>query len=174
MCYISTNCSAFQEGALLGKPSSVLRHGYLRNRRLHGVDGVEVLHIRSQHALMNVLAVESCGPQQDVIDLFQIGHLPHDQKTQLSSVLLEYQDVFSWYPGDIDRTSKVYHRIPTGDAGPSRHAPRRLPSHKQTAVRDHLEEMLTRGIIQPMGSPDRFGSKERRFDEVLCGLPEAQ
>ena len=91
--------------------------------------------------------------QQDVIDLFQIGHLPHDQKTQLSSVLLEYQDVFSWYPGDIGRTSKVYHRIPTGDAGPSRQAPRRLPFHKQTEVRNHLEEMLTRGIIQPSCSP---------------------
>ena len=91
--------------------------------------------------------------QQDVIDLFQIGRLPHDQKTPLSSVLLEYQDVFSWYPGDIGRTSKVYHRIPTGDAGPSRQAPRRLPFHKQTEVRDHLEEMLTRGIIQPSCSP---------------------
>ena len=50
---------------------------------------------------------EGAKTQQDVIDLFQIGHLPHDQKTQLSSVLLEYQDVFSWYTGG---TSKVYHR----------------------------------------------------------------
>ena len=91
--------------------------------------------------------------QQDVIDLFQIGHLPRDQKTQLASVLLEYQDVFSWYPGDIGRTSKVYHRIPTGDAGPSRQAPRRLPFHKQAEVCDHLEETLTRGIIQPSCSP---------------------
>ena len=123
---------------------------------------------------------ESEKTQQDVIDLFQIGHLPDDQKTQLSSVLLVYQDVFSWYPGDIGSTSKVYHRIPTGDAGPSRQAPRRLPFHKQTEVRDHLEEMLTRGIIQPSCSPwaapivlvqkkdgsTRFCVDYRRFNSV--------
>ena len=60
MCYISTNCSAFQEGAFLGKPSSALRRRYLSNPRRDGVDGVKVVHLGSQHALLNVLAVGNC------------------------------------------------------------------------------------------------------------------
>ena len=59
MCYVSTNCGAFKEGASLGKPSSAVRHCncYRRNRRPDGVDGVEVVRLRSEHALLNVLAV---------------------------------------------------------------------------------------------------------------------
>ena len=38
----------------MGKPSSAVRRCYLRNRRPDGVDGVKVVQLRSEHALLNV------------------------------------------------------------------------------------------------------------------------
>lgn len=54
---------------------------------------------------------------------------------------------------DLGRTSMVYHNINTGDANPIRQPPRRLPFHQREEVRQLLDNMLSRGIVEPSQGP---------------------
>ena len=57
---------------------------------------------------------ESAG-NGPVIDLSHIGDT---ERQQLQELIDEFSDVFLTGEGDLGRTSRVVHRIPTGDAPP--------------------------------------------------------
>ncbi|VDI48100.1 Hypothetical predicted protein [Mytilus galloprovincialis] len=56
-------------------------------------------------------------------------------------------------PADLGRTSLVKHHIETGSSCPLRQGVRRVPIHKQKEIKDHVDNMLQEGIIQPSCSP---------------------
>ena len=53
----------------------------------------------------------------------------------------------------LGHTSLVYHSIDTGSSRPVRQQARRLPVHQKQEVRELLDDMLSRGVIEPSHSP---------------------
>ena len=80
-------------------------------------------------------------------------NLSKPQRKELASLLDEFTDIFSSGPADLGRTSIVQHCIDTGDHPPIKQAPRRVPMHQQGTVRQHVDDMLQHGVVQPSTSP---------------------
>ncbi|XP_069502965.1 uncharacterized protein [Ambystoma mexicanum] len=68
------------------------------------------------------------------------------QKSELSHLLQDFDDVFSSLPG---RTSLTYHRIETKPGSIVRLRPYRIPESKVKAINQEVQEMLDLGIIEP-------------------------
>ena len=88
-------------------------------------------------------------------DLYErsIKHLnSEEQKLKLRRLLVEYQDVFSRHDLDRGCLTAVKHRIDTKDNAPVKHRMRRTPLGFQELEQQHLEKMLTAGVIQPSTS----------------------
>ena len=84
----------------------------------------------------------------------------HDfaQEEQLSTLLTEYQDVFSKGAEDMGRTTLVEHGIPVVEGTrPIRQPPRRLGPEKEAEAEKQVQELLSKGLIEPAsgawGSP---------------------
>lgn len=75
------------------------------------------------------------------------------EKTQVADLLEKFKEIFSSEPNDLGRTSKVQHRIKTGDAVPVKQAARRVPGHQKEEIREHLRQMEDNHVIQPSSSP---------------------
>ena len=80
------------------------------------------------------------------------GLNPSEMK-QLESLLREFKDVVSVGEEDLGQTELVYHKIDTGDAPPIRQPARRLPFHQKEEVCQLLDNMLSRGIVEPSQGP---------------------
>ena len=81
-----------------------------------------------------------------------LSHLESPGKELFSRLLTEYRDVFS-PPDLIGCTLNVEHTIQTGEARPVAKRPYPVPFHQRPVVRQHLDEMLRNGIIEPSSSP---------------------
>ena len=75
------------------------------------------------------------------------------KRNELELLLREFEDVISAGDDDLGRTSMVYHNIDTGDANPICQPPRRLPFHQRGEVRQLLDNMLSRGEVEPSQGP---------------------
>lgn len=84
-----------------------------------------------------------------LVDLLERSsvHLDGEQVKVLQNLLLEYKDVFSKSSDDIGRTSLTEHRINTGTAFPIRQPGRRIPIGKKEMVREELQKMIERGML---------------------------
>ena len=80
-----------------------------------------------------------------------MDHLELEQRGQLSSLLIQYKDVFDDKPG---RTTVVEHAIKlVPGARPVRQTPYRLHPEKQRAVNTEIASLLEQGIIEETNSP---------------------
>ncbi|KAI8484061.1 hypothetical protein Bbelb_381790 [Branchiostoma belcheri] len=82
-----------------------------------------------------------------------VDALTDEQKTKLRDFLLKHKDTFSADKHDFGHTSAVTNRIFTGDAPPSREPYRRIPPTMYKEVKDHIQVMLDKGVIQPSCIP---------------------
>jgi hypothetical protein len=85
--------------------------------------------------------------------LSQLEGVDDQKRDQLESLLREFEDVISAGEDDLGRTSMVYHKIDTGNANPIRQPPRRLPFRQRDEVRQLLDNMLSRGVVEPSQGP---------------------
>ena len=101
------------------------------------------------------LPVHSTSPvdTKSVASLFDLTHLSESERAAVSVFLEEFACCISTEQYDFGRTDVVRHHIDTGDARPSRQAPRRLPVHQESDVRAHVDSLLEDGIIKPSSSP---------------------
>ena len=76
-----------------------------------------------------------------------------DIKKKLREVLNRYSTVFSRGEYDLGWTNLVTHRIDTADHRPIRQQLRRYPPAHLEAIDEHLNDMLTQGVIEPAASP---------------------
>jgi transposase InsO family protein len=83
----------------------------------------------------------------------QVGHLSRDDRSKVSSVLKDFQDVFSKTKMDIGKTHLLEHRVDTGDSPPIAFSPRRIPVALEEKVDKLVEELLLNDIIRPSESP---------------------
>lgn len=76
-------------------------------------------------------------------------HLSGDEREQLRSLLLEFQDVFAKDEYDLGNFTAMEHEIDTGDARPVKQKPRRTPMTFVSEEEGHLNKMLEAGVIEP-------------------------
>ena len=68
-------------------------------------------------------------------------------------LLLTYADVMASSTADLGRTDRLRHHIDTGDSPPIRQPVRRISPHRREEVRDLLNQMQERGVVEPSSSP---------------------
>ena len=90
---------------------------------------------------------------QKVFEQIDLSHLQPGERTGVEKLLVEFQDIFSSGQNGIGRTSRIYHKIKTGDHPPIRQQARRIPGHQRGEVDSMLQTMLEQGVIQTSFSP---------------------
>lgn len=81
------------------------------------------------------------------------GSLPETAVLTLEQIITKYSDVFSQSENDLGLTQLVMHQIDTGSAKPIRQQLRRFPPAHVEAISNHVDSMLSQGIIEPATSP---------------------
>ena len=79
--------------------------------------------------------------------------LSETEKTQLLSLLLEYHSLFAASTSDLGRTNRIQHHIDTGSNPPVRQGVRRISPALRGEVRELLDEMSKKDVIQKSTSP---------------------
>ncbi len=77
------------------------------------------------------------------------AHIPSDGKCQLQQLLERNTQVCT---SQLGRTNVLKHRIYTNQPVPIKQKPYRMSPVKQALVKEQLEEMLARGIVEPSSS----------------------
>jgi len=86
--------------------------------------------------------------------------LSKEQQRKLYNLLLSHADVFAIGDDDLWRIDHLSHTISTHM--PIRQHVRRMPPYQRNEVKELLENMLARDVIQPsMGTPNCCGKEER-------------
>ncbi|MEE4246960.1 MAG: pol polyprotein, partial [Kangiellaceae bacterium] len=78
--------------------------------------------------------------------------LSEEERESVLNVVRSCKQAFAT-EADVGRTSRLCHRIDTGNAPPIRTGLRRAPAHVVKAQGDLVKEMLDKGVIQPSSSP---------------------
>lgn len=83
---------------------------------------------------------------------FNLEHLDQNTRTKLLNLLMKFADVFSKRLGTLGRTDIVQPEftVKAEELKPAKHFP--VPHALKDILRDHLEEMLEAGIIEPSNS----------------------
>lgn len=94
-------------------------------------------------------------PETNVQDRFDWSSFAgsSEQKDHLLALLVEFGDVIATDDQDVGNTTLTSHCIDVQDAAPIRQAARRLPIHKRSEVKKHLDQMLAADVIEPSSSP---------------------
>ena len=74
-------------------------------------------------------------------------------KDRLRQLLLSHHEVFAVEDGDRGETNLVQMTIDTGNALPRRQPVRRTPFAVRAEVTRQLEEMQSKGVVEPSTSP---------------------
>ena len=80
-------------------------------------------------------------------------NLPPGNKSQLEALLMEFTDIISTGAGDLGRTSLARHCIDTGQTPPIKQPPSRLSLQQREQVKVMVDDMLSKGIIEPAHGP---------------------
>ena len=80
------------------------------------------------------------------------GLSPEEQQAA-RRLLASYSDTFSTADGEVGCTSLVQHEIPLTNSNPVRQRYRRIPPAQFTQVKEHVHELLRKGIVRPSNSP---------------------
>ena len=79
--------------------------------------------------------------------------LSEDQRRQFSSLVTEYEDIFSKDSSDLGKSGLLEHAIDTGDCKPVKQPPRRVPPYQREVIDKQLDELLATGRVEPSQSP---------------------
>jgi hypothetical protein len=80
-------------------------------------------------------------------------NLTEEQSVVFAKFLITYQNVFSKDDFDMGLLNGgIEHKINTDDAAPIRQKLRRTPKYFENEEKEHLDQMLEKGIIQPSAS----------------------
>eukprot|EP00731_Ephydatia_muelleri_P022232 Em0014g823a len=124
---------------------------------LHKQEVVGTLHSLDEHNSMACSAgVDTQGSHntsvqsiaKQLVDKVAEG-VTDNEKDELQQLFLKYSGILSQYEGDLGRTDLVYHHIVTGDHKGIKQSGRRLPFHQREEVKELLDGMLERQVIEP-------------------------
>src|SRR5256886_222999 len=86
-------------------------------------------------------------------DTYKIGNLTTDQWREVRGVIRKNEDIFIKEKYEVGRTNVVKHTIDTGEEKPIKQKARRLSVKEKEIEKEHIEEMLKKGIIRKSKSP---------------------
>lgn len=91
----------------------------------------------------------------DIMNLVKISttNLTNYQQQQVYNMIQQNRDIFSISDTDIGHNNKVKHKINLDDDTPFKQRHRRIPPSMFQEVRNHLQQLLTAGIIRRSESP---------------------
>ncbi|XP_061192183.1 uncharacterized protein LOC133200390 [Saccostrea echinata] len=100
-------------------------------------------------------ALTEVSPPDKIMDSLKISNkfLSHDQLQESYKVLKNNKDIFSTSESDIGHSIRVQHKIHLNDETPFKQKHRRIPPSMFQEVRNHLQQLLTAGIIRRSESP---------------------
>ena len=84
---------------------------------------------------------------------FKVGPCSPKEDTDLMNLLQKNDDLFVQNDIELTQTDLVEMPVDTKNHHPIAQRTRRLPFQKRTLVKQHIEEMLTAGVIRPSNSP---------------------
>ncbi|KAL5489484.1 hypothetical protein EMCRGX_G018578 [Ephydatia muelleri] len=124
---------------------------------LHKQEVVGTLHSLDEHNSMACSAgVDTQGSHNTSVQSIAkqlvdkvAGGVTDNEKDELQQLLLKYSGILSQYEGDLGRTDLVYHNIVTGGHKGIKQSGRRLPFHQREEVKELLDGMLERQVIEP-------------------------
>ena len=113
---------------------------------------VDIRSIEVDHITLD--QIKKCIPEF-LKDMFEnsIQNLTEEQSVVFAKFIISFQDVFA--KNDFDMGSfngNIQHRIDTGDAKPIRQKLRRTPLCFEKEEKEHLDQMLQKGIIETSSS----------------------
>src|SRR6266498_2486637 len=79
---------------------------------------------------------------------YKIGELTKSQRKRVEELLRKNEDIFIKDKYEVGRTNVVKHTINTGDEKPIKQRARRLSVKEKELEKEHIEEMLKKGIIR--------------------------
>ena len=91
----------------------------------------------------------------DSLHMDQNNVLSEDEKIRLKELLQKHSDIFSKSEDDVGHCDRIKHRIDlcTGQETPFKQRHRRIPPMMIEEIRQHLEQLLSAGIIRKSKSP---------------------
>jgi len=75
------------------------------------------------------------------------------EKEKLQSLLKQFEDIFQLDGKKLGKTSRFKFTIDTGDSAPLRRRPYPHPEKINDEIKNHIDDLLKRGIIEPSQSP---------------------
>ena len=144
-CSDSTTVACF----LNPSPAAVTVHAHEKVGFFQPTTAIESVGVSAVHVKPSAAELDEAVSrmEQGVTGLTQM------EASKLHCLLQEYTHIISTSDRDIGRTSVVRHSIDTGDASPVRQPARRLPFHQREKVRQLIDDMLSRGVIEPAAGP---------------------
>jgi len=100
--------------------------------------------------------IELDKKRDKIIDEMKVNEdkiLTPEQESKLKNLLRKHKDIMSTGDLDIGKCDVMKHRIDMYDDTPIKQRHRRIPPAMVDEVRQHLEQLLTCGIIRPSKSP---------------------
>jgi len=130
----------------------------VNNEPIHLVAGAVLSDLQAIEIVANIESKsKSVGEEKPVFieKLMSDVHdsVPESLTVALKNILLSYQDVFSKSEVDLGLTTLVKHRIDTNNAPAFRQPLRRFPPAHIEAISEHVDNMLSQGVIEPACSP---------------------
>lgn len=109
---------------------------------------------KSSEVGMAVICTTQLSKEGGDLPKVDIGKgLSQDQAEKVSALLCKHRGTFSSHAQDFGYTDAVVHQIDTGSAHPIRQRHRPLPPTQYQAVREHIHELVNRGIVRESASP---------------------
>ena len=95
------------------------------------------------------------GVPEHLQDLFSRSkqEVPNQYHQDIVELLAEFQDIFSKGSDDLGKTNLVKHHINTGPQPPIRQRPRRHPIGQRGEIKEQVQELLEKDLIEPTDSP---------------------
>ena len=114
-----------------------------------------ILTARKPVGILHAAAMTSITPGPAKSNpLFDCGsQLSEEEKTQLISLISNYQDIFAQNPKKPQRNKIIEHKIITDDSMPIYQKPRRVPTAWEPEINSQVTDMLDNDIIRPSESP---------------------
>ena len=75
-----------------------------------------------------------------------------DEKQEALRIFTTYSDMFTSEGNSLGRTTTIQHQIPTCDDIPVNQPHRRIPPNQLAEVKQHLQDLLDKGVIRPSQS----------------------
>ena len=84
---------------------------------------------------------------------FDLADVEQEHRPDLEQLLEKWSCAFSKHPMDLGCTSVIKHRIDLEDETPFKEKPRPIPQGMFQEVKEHIDQLLDLGIIEPSTSP---------------------